>query len=121
MRMKKVLLAVSLVAFGSGATMALAPPGAHAANADNPYGNVDHRNDAGNDTGDSRVDGLNANQLNENYKGSVQPRAPAGAGMAVPGQPVPMPTVPGPTVPGPTIPGSTVPGPTMPPPATTVR
>jgi hypothetical protein len=104
MRMKKVLLAASLVAFGSGATMALAPSAAHAANADNPYGNVDHRNDAGNDTGDKRVDGLNANQLNENYKGSVQPRAPAGAGMAVPAQP-----------------GPTMPAPTMPPPTTTVR
>jgi hypothetical protein len=107
MRMKKVLLAASLVAFGSGATMALAPSGAHAANADNPYGNVDHRNDAGNDTGDNRVDGLNANQLNGNYKGIVQPRPPAGAGMA-------MPPPPGPTMPPP-------PGPTMPPPGTTVR
>jgi hypothetical protein len=99
MRMKTVLLAASLVAFGSAATMALAPSGAHAANADNPYGNVDHRNDAGNDTGDSRVDGLNANQLNGNYKGSVQPRSPAGAGMAAPAQSEPA----------------------VPPPATTVR
>ena len=97
--MKNVLLAASLIAFGSGATMALAPSGAHAANAGNPYGNVDHRNDAGNDTGDSRVDGLNANQLNKNYKGPVEPRAPAAAGMAVPAQPGPAVAAPPTTVP----------------------
>ena len=53
-------LALALVSF---------PHGASAANAHNPYGNINHRNDAGNDTGDSRVDTLNAAQLNENYKG----------------------------------------------------
>jgi hypothetical protein len=30
---------------------------------------VDKRNDAGNDTGDSKVDALNAQQLNQNYQG----------------------------------------------------
>ncbi len=39
------------------------------ANADNPYGNVDHRNDAGNDTGDSQVERLNEGQLDRNYRG----------------------------------------------------
>ncbi len=42
---------------------------AYAANWHDPYGNVDHRVDAGNDTGDSQVDQLNAQQLNENYRG----------------------------------------------------
>ena len=37
---------------------------AWAANARNPYGNVDPRNDAGNDTGDAQVDRLNQQQLN---------------------------------------------------------
>ncbi len=42
-----------------------APAGAAwAANARNPYGNVDPRVDAGNDTGDSQVDRLNQQQLN---------------------------------------------------------
>ncbi len=34
-----------------------------AANARNPYGNVNHANDAGNDTGDSQVEALNQAQL----------------------------------------------------------
>ncbi len=50
-----------------------------AANADNPYGNVDHRNDAGNDTGDAKVDQLNSGQLNQNFKGPYDYRA-TGAG-----------------------------------------
>jgi hypothetical protein len=83
--MKQVLLAASLVTFGLGA--ALTPSGAHAANAGNPYGNIDHSNDAGNDTGDSRVDGLNANQMDGNYKGAVESRQPAGPVMVVPAQP----------------------------------
>ncbi len=55
-----------------------------AANADNPYGNIDRRNDKGNDTGDSKVDQLNAGQLNRNYTGpdtdrpaNATPEAPA--------------------------------------------
>ena len=51
------------------ATPALLPSVAHAAHAGAPYKNVDKRNDAGNDTGDSRVDDLNARQLNQNYQG----------------------------------------------------
>ena len=39
------------------------------ADADHPYSNIDRSNDAGNDTGDSQVDRLNAQQLNENYRG----------------------------------------------------
>ena len=46
------------------ALLALAPASAYAANAGNPYGNVNHANDAGNDTGDSRVEALNQAQLN---------------------------------------------------------
>lgn len=57
-----------------------------AANADNPYGNVDRRNDSGNDTGDSRVDGLNAGQLDRNYRGpTYQPgQAPPQPGSVTP-------------------------------------
>ena len=64
------------------AAIALAPafafaPAAFAANARAPYSNVDHSNDMGNDTGDSKVEGLNAQQLNENYHGPLQMRPPA--------------------------------------------
>lgn len=47
------------------AAMALAvtSPAAHAANARDPYGNVDRRNDAGNYTGNSETDRLNDAQL----------------------------------------------------------
>jgi len=58
---------------------ALMPSPVLAAHAGAPYENVDHSNDAGNDTGDSKVDGLNAGQLNQNYTGPVQLRAPATA------------------------------------------
>ncbi len=40
------------------------PVAAFAANANNPYSNVDHRNDAGNNTGDAQVESLNQGQLN---------------------------------------------------------
>ena len=39
-----------------------------AANADQPYTNVDKSNDAGNSTGNSQVDQLNRSQLDENQK-----------------------------------------------------
>ena len=39
-----------------------------AANADHPYSNIDRRNDAGNDTGDSQVERLNEGQLDRNYR-----------------------------------------------------
>ncbi len=48
---------------GAALAAVLVAPACMAANARNPYGNVDHRNDAGNDTGDSQVDALNAAQL----------------------------------------------------------
>jgi len=83
--MRMVLVVAGVAALG----WALAPVGAHAANASNPYGNIDHSNDMGNDTGDSRVEGLNAQQLNENYRGPLEVRPPAGAPMAVPAQPPP--------------------------------
>jgi hypothetical protein len=107
-RMNKVLLAASLVTFGLGATMALSPSAAHAANANNPYGNVDHSNDAGNDTGDSKVGGLNAQQLNENYKGPLELRAPAGPTTVVPAQPQPGMPPPPPGMAPPPPPGAVV-------------
>jgi hypothetical protein len=77
----KLLLALALAA---APALAASPSAALAANADAPYQNVDHSNDNGNDTGDSKVDGLNKAQLNENYTGPVQMRTPA------PGAPVVM-------------------------------
>ena len=50
----------------AGAFLLAAPMAAYAANAAHPYSNVDHRNDAGNNTGDSQVDRLNAQQLQSN-------------------------------------------------------
>lgn len=50
-----------------GSALALAHHPAFAANADAPYTNVDPRNDRGNDTGDSQVDGLNKSQTDRNY------------------------------------------------------
>ena len=67
--------------------VALAPSASFAAHAGAPYSNVDHSNDMGNDTGDSRVEGLNSAQLNENYQGPVQMRAPAVAPTTVPTAP----------------------------------
>lgn len=63
---------------------ALAPSAAFAAHAGAPYSNVDHSNDMGNNTGDSQVDGLNAGQLNENYRGPVQLRAPSATAQTPP-------------------------------------
>ncbi len=72
-----------LLAAGLLAAAMLAPVAGHAANAGNPYGNVNHANDAGNDTGDSQVDRLNDQQLQGNgiprdayNPGSVAPGAP---------------------------------------------
>jgi hypothetical protein len=55
----------ALVAVGFG--LAYAPRPAVAAHAGAPYTNVDPRNDRGNDTGDSQIEGLNQRQLNQNY------------------------------------------------------
>ena len=73
----KAIKLLQALALAVAPALALAPSTGHAANADNPYGNVDRRNDIGNDTGDSRVEGLNSSQLNENYRGPVQLRPPA--------------------------------------------
>jgi hypothetical protein len=64
------------------AVPAVVPSVAHAAHAGAPYKNVDKKNDAGNDTGDSKVDELNAQQLNQNYRGQ-NPGDPSG-GMTKP-------------------------------------
>lgn len=71
--MKHVLLASGLLALG----LMSSPGTAHAANANDPYGNVDKRNDAGNNTGDGQVDKLNSGQLNENHRGPVVMRQPS--------------------------------------------
>ncbi|MBV9757123.1 MAG: hypothetical protein JO047_08725 [Alphaproteobacteria bacterium] len=44
------------------------------ANWQNPYGNIDRRWDAGNDTGDWMVDRLNQQQLNRVERGGYYPR-----------------------------------------------
>jgi hypothetical protein len=87
--MKKLLFAAGFAGFALGTV--LAPSGAYAAHAGAPYTNVDHSNDAGNDTGDSRVDGLNAAQLNGNYRGPLEVRPPAQTQTMVPAQPPPPP------------------------------
>lgn len=55
----KAVIALSALALVAGSVRP-----ALAAHAGAPYANVDHRNDAGNDTGDSQTDQLNAAQLN---------------------------------------------------------
>ena len=54
-------------------------PAAWAADARHPYLHIDHRVDAGNDTGDAQVEALNEAQLN----GTARPAA--GTGQLVPG------------------------------------
>ncbi len=62
-------IATLFATFALVAAPVIVPSVAHAAHAGAPYKNVDKRNDAGNDTGDSKVDALNAQQLNQNYQG----------------------------------------------------
>jgi hypothetical protein len=81
MNQMKLLRAVAVAA---APVFALAPGPVFAAHAGAPYTNVDHSNDMGNDTGDSRVEGLNSSQLNENYHGPVQLRAPADSAPGTP-------------------------------------
>ncbi|MCK8783292.1 hypothetical protein M0638_02710 [Roseomonas sp. NAR14] len=58
-----VSMVLPLAALALAAGPCLAPAGAAlAANADQPHANVDRRNDAGNATGNERVDQLNAAQ-----------------------------------------------------------
>jgi hypothetical protein len=56
----------------AAAALACAPVASWAADALHPYSNIDHRVDAGNDTGDSRVDALNQAQLNNTASGQVR-------------------------------------------------
>lgn len=77
------------------------------ANARNPYGNIDRRVDAGNNTGDSEVERLNDAQLNRNYPGPQY-----GPGAAPPGYPPPAPGYPPPGY----YPGAVPPGYPPPPP-----
>ena len=58
----KAIIVLSALALAAGASRP-----ARAAHAGAPYTNVDKRNDAGNDTGDSAVDQLNAAQSDRNY------------------------------------------------------
>ena len=72
----KTIIAIAALALASGA--AVRP--AYAAHAGAPYANVDKRNDAGNDTGDSQIDALNAAQLNQGATPApAQPVTPMGA------------------------------------------
>jgi hypothetical protein len=62
---QSVVLCGALLAFGAGFAFASRP--ALAAHAGAPYTNVDPRNDRGNNTGDSQIEGLNQRQLDQNY------------------------------------------------------
>jgi hypothetical protein len=66
-----------------GAALMLAPQ-ARAANASAPYTNVDHSNDAGNNTGNSQVGKLNSAQLDKNYDPAKQPPVSGGNTAAAP-------------------------------------
>lgn len=72
--MKSILIASAAAALAFGAA-----PAAMAAHAGSPYANVDRSNDAGNDTGDSKIDALNAAQLDQNYKGQYYNFTPGAA------------------------------------------
>ena len=72
----KTVLMLAALALASGAAM----HPAYAAHAGAPYANVNKTNDAGNDTGDSMVDQLNAQQLNQGATPApAQAISPAGA------------------------------------------
>jgi hypothetical protein len=75
--MQKTIAYAAAIALVAASGALLSPSPAQAAHAGEPYTNVDHSNDLGNDTGDSRVDGLNSSQLNENYQGPLELRSPA--------------------------------------------
>ena len=104
--MKAALLTAALALAAGTALAPTFPLGAHAANARNPYGNVNHKNDAGNDTGDSQVDQLNAAQLDQNYY-RIHPQ---GGQMQPMGQPM---TQGGPAMGGPAMGGPAMGGPGM--------
>lgn len=85
---------MKLVAFLPALVLAVGlgtcPAPAWAANADHPDRNVDPRNDAGNDTGNSQVDRLNSGQLDENQgspaRGVPGPAAPPATDSHPPGK-----------------------------------
>jgi len=74
--MKQIAIALTLLA------VAAAP--ALAANADAPQSNVDKTNDAGNRTGNDKVDALNRGQLDANQKPAAPAATPAPAAPAAP-------------------------------------
>ena len=76
-RCDETLTLLRALAISAASVLALTPSTVFAAHAGDPYRNVDHSNDMGNDTGDLRVEGLNDQQRNENYRGPLQLRAPA--------------------------------------------
>ena len=65
-----VVLCGALLVLGTG--LAFAPRPALAAHAGAPYTNVNPRNDRGNNTGDSQIEGLNERQLDQNYWQAAQ-------------------------------------------------
>ncbi len=73
--MKATLFVALALVLEAGLWLPGAP--ACAAHAGDPYRNVDHSNDLGNDTGNSEIGSLNSAQLNENYHGPLELRAPA--------------------------------------------
>lgn len=99
MQARVSLLALALLA-GAAPAWASSRPVGHApsaiidvANARNPYGNIDRKDDAGNDTGDSQVDRLNTMQLDQNYRGGAMDPARQ-APPAPPPSPYPAPMAP---------------------------
>jgi hypothetical protein len=86
--------------------LALAPGAGWAANARNPYSNVNHANDAGNDTGDSQVDALNQAQLSAPGQVGGAYGAP-GYGYAAPPPAYPAPAYPPPAYARPAYPPPT--------------
>jgi hypothetical protein len=73
----KTLALLRALAIAAAPALAFSPNTGSAAHAGATYRNVDRSNDTGNDTGDSRVEGLNDQQLNEDYHGPLELRAPA--------------------------------------------
>lgn len=69
--MKQIAIALTLL------VVAAAP--ALAANADAPQSNVDKSNDAGNSTGNDKVDALNRGQLDANQRPAAPAATPAPA------------------------------------------
>ena len=71
--MRHALYGRSLAGLAASIVIMVSPGTGRAANANHPYSNIDPRVDAGNDTGDARVDQLNQAQLG----GAGEARRPA--------------------------------------------